>query len=476
MNVVVIVSDTLRQDHLGCYGNDVIETPHLDALSERAVTFDRCYAASFPTVPMRADLFTGKYTFNYLGWAPLTSDEATLAECLSKGGYRTFGVTDTPFFIRRGYGYDRGFMDFRWVRGQNFGLERSDVTHDWRYESDRFAPRTMSAAEKWLERHHQQKFFLYVDTWDPHEPWDPPDYYVEHYYQGYAGQKSVHPCYWDWREAGLSLEQLELAHACYCGEVTMVDRWVGRLLERIESLGLLDDTMILFTADHGFCFGEHGLFGKHKFRSDLGFFAGYTSDGPGDRANVLYRSPETGEVVAYDAPVSRYFDRSPLWEEIARVPLFVYIPGVEPGRSEALVTVPDLMPTILDAVGLEIPDAAQGSSLVPLLEGAESGVHDFVVSTPPLCSIGATVRFVDDLPRNIKGLLPATITSRDWSLIYSVAGDPVELYHLPSDPQQQSNVFTDNRDVAADLHRKFVGLLERLGTRENLLAPRRSLY
>ena len=104
MNVVLIVSDTFRRDHVGCYGNQWIRTPHLDRFAQGTVIFDNAFAASFPTVPARADLMTGRHTFSYLGWSPLPRTETTLAGLMTNAGYRTFGVADTPFVMRHGYG------------------------------------------------------------------------------------------------------------------------------------------------------------------------------------------------------------------------------------------------------------------------------------------------------------------------------------------------------------------------------------
>jgi len=148
-NIIVIVSDTLRRDHLDCYGNEVIHTLHLDKFSQKSIQFDNCYAASFPTMPHRADLFTGKWTFTYLGWALLPTRENVMAELLFNAGYTTVGVVDTPFFVRRGYQYDWGFKDFIWIRGR--GAERSRVNSERRCEEDYCAPKTMLAAEKCLE-------------------------------------------------------------------------------------------------------------------------------------------------------------------------------------------------------------------------------------------------------------------------------------------------------------------------------------
>ena len=103
MSVVVIVADTFRRDHLGFYGNTQIHMPRLDRFSQQSTVFDRCYAASFPTMPVRADLSTGRFTFSHMGWEPLPKNEVTLAQVLSENRYHTFGVTDTPFFLRNGW-------------------------------------------------------------------------------------------------------------------------------------------------------------------------------------------------------------------------------------------------------------------------------------------------------------------------------------------------------------------------------------
>ena len=113
MNIILVIADSLRRDHLPCYGNQRVITPHLQAFAEQSVVLEYAFAASFPTVPARADLMTGRYTFTYLNWGPLPQHEVTLAQCLNQAGYQTFGVADTPFLLRNGYGYDRGFQDFQ---------------------------------------------------------------------------------------------------------------------------------------------------------------------------------------------------------------------------------------------------------------------------------------------------------------------------------------------------------------------------
>src|SRR5215212_8910503 len=147
-NVVVIVADTFRRDHLGAYGNPFIRTPYLDEFARSSVVFDHHVVSSFPTMPARADILTGTFSYTHMGWEPLPRHLLTLPEILSKAGYLTMGVVDTPFFLRNGFGYDRGFDDFVWIRGQGDDTrphERADARSTWRSEQDRMVARTMTS-------------------------------------------------------------------------------------------------------------------------------------------------------------------------------------------------------------------------------------------------------------------------------------------------------------------------------------------
>ena len=118
MNIIVVMSDTLRYDHLGCHGNTWIRTPHIDAFSKRCMVFDRAYQASFPTIPTRTDMMTGRLTFPFRGWTPLPEDEVILSELLTDAGYVTMLLCDTPHLVRDGHQFDRGFLGWEWIRGQ----------------------------------------------------------------------------------------------------------------------------------------------------------------------------------------------------------------------------------------------------------------------------------------------------------------------------------------------------------------------
>ncbi|HYM49537.1 MAG TPA: sulfatase [Candidatus Limnocylindrales bacterium] len=458
-NVVMIVADTFRRDHLGASGNSWIRTPNLDRLAARSVVFDEHRISSFPTMPARADFLTGRFSYTFMGWEPLPPGLETLPGMLSRAGYLTMGVVDTPFFIRDGYGYDRGFDDFIWIRGQGDDTrphERADARAMWRSERDRLVARTMTAADDWLERHHRAPFFLYVDTWDPHEPWDPPDYYPQLYRPDFTGP-ALYPAYAKWKEAGLRWEDVENAHAAYAGKVTMVDRWIGVLLDKLEVLGLADNTIVVFTSDHGHYFGEHGYFGKAEWIHD-----------PDAR-------------ISDDAEVPTWFSKSwlltigwsPLYQELARVPFLLRVPGVEPGRRRALTTAPDIPATILDLLRIDQPAQVQGRSLSRVLRGEEEEHRPFVISSWPLYfAKGELTSAVDSRRRKIASYMPVTVSTRERSLIMGGPSEPPELYDLVRDPQETTNVWSQSTGEGRRLFQSAIDFLRECGTAERFITPR----
>jgi len=475
MNVILVVSDTMRRDHLGAYGNDWIHTPDLDQLAQQSYVFENAYTASFPTVENRCDIMTGRYTFIEFGWGPLPTDYTVMAEVLNEADYTTMLIADTPHPFRYGYHFQRGFGGYSLIRGQENDLWRTapadpplpcspDKLREpyatvkqylrnvavRRREEDYFVAQTMRQAAAWLEENHNQDFFLYVDTFDPHEPWDPPQWYVDLYDPGYEGEEVIYPRYYftDY----LTDRELQHCRALYAGEVSLVDTWVGYLLERVETLGLADNTTIIFTADHGYLHGEHGIIGK------------------------AIRSED-------------WHGWCPLWEEIAHIPLMIRLPGQTQGeRIAALVQPPDIMPTIIDLMDAENPRTMHGTSLRSIMQGDIQQIRPIAITSPSLA-------------HDPNAGIPTTISDGEWSLIYSgspdaprvshhtkavdnislslraleeMAEEPI-LYHLPSDPGQQKNVIDENQAVAERLHRACVELLEQVGMEEAYLRHRRHL-
>ncbi len=471
MNVVVIVSDTLRRDHLGCYGSASIHTPHIDRLAGESTVFDRAFVSSFPTVPCRNDIMTGRYTFTYRPWSPVGAEELLLAEVLGRNGVVTYLSADTPNAFSPGYNYQRGFSGYEFIRGQESDpwrttpvevrlpcapekLRTPDAVRQYlrnvserRSEEDYFPARTLGGAAAWLERHagagrradgRPKPFFLYCDTFDPHEPWDPPAHYLALYERGYEGEEVIYPRY----DRCDYLSPAELAHcrALYAGEVTMVDHWVGHLLAAIDRLGFRDDTAVILMSDHGFYHGEHGCIGKWLM-------------------------------------TSRHAQGVPLYPEVCRVPFMLRVPGVTANRSDRLVQAVDIFPTVLDLFGIRA-DAPRVQGLSALGEQR----RQWAVSSPTLSHPG--IRVPHPATR-------ATVSDGRWLLVYgsqasreeqaggqpertrmvdgiervvrTLGSDPVlpELYDLQADAGCTRNLYGDagGSEPARRLH---AGLVEQL--------------
>jgi len=450
MNVIAIMSDTLRYDHLGCHGNPWIRTPNLDAFGKRCTVFDRAYQASFPTIPTRTDMMTGKLTFPFRGWTPLPDDETILSELMTDAGYVTMLLADTPHLMRDGHRFDRGFLGWEWIRGQEGdraitddvpvplesapekirGPERMQQHHyrwraaHWQTERDTFVARTMQRASDWLEKNYTHKnFFLYVDTFDPHEPWDPPQHYVDMYDPGYTGEVIDHPRY-DYCDY-LSRAELKHTRAQYAGEVSLVDTWIGHLLHKVETLGLFENTAVILISDHGHYIGDHGRIGK----------SGQGPDGAW-----------------------------PFYEAVAHIVFMVYAPGSKGKRSRFLAQPMDFMPTVLDLTGLKCPGGIDGVSLAPVLRGERAEARRRVAVTSAA------------LPAREGRSVCSSITDGAWTLHYRGPDWPAELYNLKSDPAQTKNVYNKrNMTVARRLHKAHLQVLKNAGAPEEKLALRTEL-
>jgi arylsulfatase A-like enzyme len=153
------------------------------------------------------------------------------------------------------------------------------------------------------------------------------------------------------------------------------------------------------------------------------------------------------------------------------------VPSVKPFRCDAFTGFVDLMPTILELAGVEVPDFVQGKSLLPFLRGERPNWRDFFVTSWAITHAPreTITRAVDGTERLVLSPRPSTIHTAEWTLIYSVADDDAELYHTATDPKQERNLIRQYPQVAQSLHAKFVRLLEECGTREEFLRPRQQL-
>lgn len=462
MNVIVIMNDTFRRDHLGCYGTPWIHTPNLDQFAQRSILFDQYYIASYPTVPARWDLCTGRYGFPFRGWQPLGPDDVTLAQNLAQHGVHTQMIWDTPMLGTHDYNYTRGFKGLDFVRGQKGDWWITDPTLPVRqpaqphkvknmtsldsylrnhfhrqYEREYCSPRTISAAMDWLETNHRHdSFFLWIDMWDPHEPFDCPPYdYARYADPEYDGDQMLYPHYG--RPTYMSEAELHNARALYAGNVTLVDRWMGYFLELVERLGLFQNTLIIWISDHGHLFGEHDLQGK-----------------PGAELGTLY-------------------------EVTARVPMIVYHPE-EVGAGErvrGLVQPVDILPSVLEFMGIPIPGDVQGQSIWPLVTGEKTALREYAFSSrfPPGAGDASYTpvqgAVFDGWVGSDRIVEPSTVTSAEWAFLCAPQGGPSELYNLQNDPEQAHNVIDQHPDIAQEMRKAWTEFLESHGAPETRQRP-----
>jgi arylsulfatase A-like enzyme len=381
MSVVVICLDSVRADHVGAYRADRhrprrrVHTPSLDELAGQSLRFTRAHPEQLPTGPTRRSVHTGIRTFpadrwrpdadspRIYGWQHIPQAQATLSELFGAAGYRTAMVTDNTWMLKPSWApFTRTWGDFVAIHGQvqqslprGRSIDGVDVAHylpgglqalgrkaetnrdviaryvvnrgPRRREEDWFAPRVFRAASRWLERNAgaPEGFFLFIDSFDPHEPWDPPRRYLERYDDPDPRVKdAIFPVYG--RQDYLSDREITRMKALYAGELTMADHWLGVFLERLDELGLRERTLVVVFSDHGVSLADRGFVGK---------------------------SP------------------SQMYAEMVDVPLLIRHPeGRAAGTSTGFLTsLHDLAPTVLSAAGVPVQEAMEGIDLTPLLAG-----------------------------------------------------------------------------------------------------------
>jgi arylsulfatase A-like enzyme len=315
-NVVLISIDSLRADHLGCYGYSRPTSPRIDELARGGMRFAAAWSSTSWTLPAHVSLLSGRSLLGHGVREPhdtIPPGVPLLAELLRAAGYATGAVVSAPYLSSR-YGFARGFdaYDDHTVSYNSHADSNSGVT----------SPQIDGAASAWLRAQKRSPFFLFVHYWDPHYDYDPPPPYDTMFDPDYRG--SIRPKGFYENPAihrGMIPRDLDHVRALYDGEIRYTDLHVGRLLDLLAELGIRDQTLVILTADHGDEFFEHGRKGHERT----------------------------------------------LYEEVLHVPLIVSWPGGVP--SGRVVTEPvsimDVAPTVLWAAGLPPPPGMEGQALLP---------------------------------------------------------------------------------------------------------------
>jgi len=433
MNVILVIFDTLRKDCIGAYGSPPwwkVHTPHFDAFAKESVV---------PTLPARRAIYTGQRVYPFRdgdirlkgdfvgapGWGPILEEQSTLAETLGEADYRTCLVSDVFHMFKPSKNFWRGFDQWMFLRGQETDPYRSGPRltqeeidywlpgemqddaeavraigktpivdfvqqcimniHDRTKEEDYFAPRVLKESALWLEQNQDaDNIFLTVESFDPHEPWLVPSHYRKMYSKE-EGQELAKSSYKDTSQ--LDSKLLNRIHANYSGLVTMCDRWFGYFMESMRVLGLLDNTMVILTADHGHSIGDRDYMGKRGY---------------------------------------------PSMPEVYDVPLMVRLPGARHAgtTSDMFVTHTDITAEIFKQAGVEPTQEIDGKPFITDAVEGRPGGRDHV-----------TVGW---------GSTPTVITD-GWWFNCKMDGTGVLLHDLKAVNTFSRNVADENPDIAKEL-------------------------
>jgi arylsulfatase A-like enzyme len=394
-NIILIVVDTLRPDHMSTYGYERETTPHISALAEDGVLFRNASSTAPWTLPSVASVLTGQYpsTLGIRGeLARLDERFESLPEVLHRRGYRTLGaVSHTLLSSRLGFG--RGFDTYAEPRSFSQAGSSSGRTTDMAMQLIQQAPA-------------DRPFFLFLHYFDPHYEYElHPDH---QYIEGYQGRvMNGHPILELWpilKE--LDPEDLRYLMSLYDSEIAHTDEHIGRLLTKLRELDLYEDALIVFTADHGEEFMERGWVGH-----------------------------------------SISLHREQLW-----VPLVIKPPGGQSREVERRVSLVDVVPTLYQALGIELPAGLAGQPLP--LDGQSTSV------TPPIYS--ETFNRQEMRPNAPARLALRSVVLGDLKLIANEVTDRVELFDLSIDPEERFNLAGDRPEETTRLRALLLQWVEHM--------------
>ena len=385
-NIILISIDTLRADHLGCYKYNRNTSPAVDKFRKDSVLFRRCIAQSTSTLASHASILTSLIPSHHGAFftrsQPLPGQIETMAERLKKKNYLTVSFNDGGQ-IAPEFGLNQGFDIYQSMNPKNkaYDLVFSVI---------------VDKTAEWLDnRHDNQTFFLFLHTYETHHPYTPAKEYLKLFESGYKGNLPDHisvKLIDQINKGEITLNDEDKKHIlnAYDAEIRMMDDSFGRLTDLLKKKKLYDNTMIIFTSDHGEEFGEHGIWALHSHT---------------------------------------------LFNEQLHVPLIIKLPGSKFASSKVnrLVRSIDILPTVLDLLGEKEAKNLEGISLVPLMKGKKPGKKIFAVSQRDMQQTYDRKYW--------------SVMDRKWKLYDS------KLYNLLKDPGESIDASGTNRDLKRKLEK-----------------------
>lgn len=388
-NVVLVSIDTLRPDHLGCYGYSRATSPNIDRLAAEGARFQTVVSSAPWTLPAHTAMFTGlaDSVHKVLDTTDrLAPSRYTLAERLKDVGYQTAGFFSGPY-LHPVFGLSQGFdsytdctsyADLNKSTAEKIGMVEGKPIWD-KMHADITNPHVVASVKEWLGTKPQAPFFLFIHMWDVHFDFIPPPPYDKMFDPDYDGDITGENFFFNPRVvATMPKRDLEHLIALYDGEIAWTDHCLGEILDDLRQRGLYDNSIIVITADHGTAFFEHGL-----------------------KAH-----------------------RNALYDEVIRIPLIIRAPGRVPAGAvvSTQARTIDILPTIIDL--LELPSAqVMGQSLKPALSGATLARDDAAVSE--LYSMGMRMRSYRRTDRKL-----IQDEAANQSVAFDLGADPQELHPL----------------------------------------------
>ncbi len=402
-NIVLIVVDTLRYDHLSCYGYKYPTSPNIDKLADSGVLAESLFCPGIPTYPSFTTLYTAQHPITHGivahgNKAQLDKEAPFLPQLLLEAGYTTCAVDNlnrARQWFARGYEF---YIDPSIRRPLLLGVTCEELNR-------RIIP--------WLETHANESFFLFVHYWDPHWPLMPPARYRNLFYEGKNPADPANHLLEAWWETPLGalardtwlqtknglITDPEYVAALYDQEIRRLDDGIGEVMETIDRLGLTDNTITILTADHGESLTEHKIF----------------------------------------------FDHHGLYDCTIHVPFIARLPGQLPGgrRIPQMLQNLDIAPTLLEAIGEDPPSEMEGQSFWKLLKGeVQDGGYEHVISAE--CTRQAKWSMRTETHK--------LIISREPDFY----GNPdVELYDLKQDPGEEHNIAEEQAGLAQSMQQKL---------------------